>query len=186
MSLGYIRSLSLLHQIGGRNIVIYKYDDKSSDSWHVYYTLKEDWLKNKLPEDAQDAFYDSCYSIGWCYAELELYERALFYLEICLMRGKIADKIEYINCLVHNKDIRAMWFILHELQQLSQLHENEFTDDTISYYHFLRRRRGYVLIDMGKLNEAEAEFIKMLDEEDNKEFAKREIEYIKQLRSTQL
>ena len=130
------------------------------------------------------AFYDSCYSIGWCYAELKLFERALFYLEICLMRGNIADKIEYINCLVNSKDVRAMWFILHELQQLSQLKENEFTDEIIFYYHFLRRRRAYVLIDMGKLDDAEAEFTRMLDEEANKPFAQRELEYIKQLRTS--
>lgn len=78
-----------------------------------------------------------------------------------------------------------MWFILSELQQLSQLKENEFTDEIISYYHFLHRRRGYVLIDMGKLDEAEAEFTKMLENEVNKEFAQRELEYIKQLKSTQ-
>ncbi|WP_288797151.1 hypothetical protein [uncultured Alistipes sp.] len=152
---------------------------------NVYYTLKELWLKSKLPDDAQVAFYDSCYSIGWCYAELKLYERALFYLEICLLRGNIADKVEYINCLVHSKDVRTMWFILSELQQLSQLKENEFTDEIISYYHFLHRRRGYVLIDMGKLDEAQIEFTKMLEDEVNKEFAQRELEYIKQLKSTQ-
>ena len=152
---------------------------------NVYYTLKELWLKSKLPDDAQAAFYDSCYLIGWCYAELKLFERALFYLEICLLRGNIADKVEYINCLVNSKDVRTMWFILSELQQLSQLKENEFTDEIIFYYHFLHRRRGYVLIDMGKLDEAEAEFTKMLENEVNKEFAQRELEYIKQLESTQ-
>ena len=52
------------------------------------------------------------------------------------------------------------------------------------YYHFLRRRRGYVLIDMGKLDEAEAEFTKMLDDEINKEFVRGELEYIKQLRKS--
>ncbi len=151
---------------------------------NVYYSLKELWFKSELPDDAQVAFYDSCYSIGWCYAELKLYERALFYLEICLSRGNVADKVEYINCLVQSKDIRAMWFILRELQRLSQLKENEFTGEIISYYHFLHRRRGYVLIDMGKLDEAETEFTKMLEDEVNKEFAQRELEYIKQLRAS--
>ena len=151
---------------------------------NVYYSLKELWFKSELPDDAQVAFYDSCYSIGWCYAELKLYERALFYLEICLSRGNVADKVEYINCLVQSKDIRAMWFILRELQRLSQLKENEFTGEIISYYHFLYRRRGYVLIDMGKLDEAETEFTKMLEDEVNKEFAQRELEYIKQLRAS--
>ena len=153
---------------------------------NVYHTLRELWLKNELPDHAQVAFYDSCYSIGWCYAELKLYERALFYLEICLWRGNTADKVEYINCLVQSKDVRAMWLILRELQQLSQLKETEFTDEIISYYHFLRRRRAYILIDMGKLDDAEAEFTRMLDEEANNPFAQRELEYIKQLRiSTQ-
>lgn len=49
---------------------------------------------------------------------------------------------------------------------------------------FLYRRRGYVLIDMGKLDEAETEFTKMLEDEVNKEFAQRELEYIKQLRAS--
>lgn len=41
----------------------------------------------------------------------------------------------------------------------------KFTGEIISYYHFLYRRRGYVLIDMGKLDEAETEFTKMLEDE---------------------
>ena len=38
---------------------------------------------------------------------------------------------------------------------------------------------------MGKLDEAQIEFTKMLEDEVNKEFAQRELEYIKQLKSTQ-
>ena len=98
---------------------------------NVYHTLRELWLKGELPDEAKEAFYDSCYSIGWCYAELKLYERALFYLDICLLRGNVKDKMEYINCLVHSKDVRAMWFILRELQLLTQLKENELTDEII-------------------------------------------------------
>ena len=104
-------------------------------------------------------------------------------MRICLIRGNITDNIEYINCLVNSKDIRAISVILKELERVTQLKKNEFTDEIIIYYHFLRRRLCCVLIDMEELDDAETVLIKMLNEEINKEFALNELEYIKQLKS---
>lgn len=47
---------------------------------------------------------------------------------------------------------------------------------------FLRRRRAYTFVDMGRLDDAEEAFKEMLNEDANKEYAKGELEYIQELK----
>ena len=68
--------------------------------------------------------------------------------------------IEYINCLANNKDVRAINIIDDELERLEGLSEDEMPEDFELYRSFLNRRRAYVLIDMGLLDEAEEAFKK--------------------------
>ena len=51
------------------------------------------------------------------------------------------------------------------------------------FISFLRRRRGYALIDFGKLDDAEKIFTSMLDDLENAPYASQELGYIKHLRS---
>ena len=55
----------------------------------------------------------------------------------------------------------------------------------IAHYHFLQRRRSYVLIDMGEYGKAEAILKKLLDVEDSKEFALNELAIIQRRKREQ-
>ena len=88
------------------------------------------------------------------------YEKALFYLDIVYgFVGNIHCKMEYINCLVNSKDFRAIYIINKEIQEdltrAMQLKKEEITKDMVTFHHFLRRRKAYTLVNMGRLDEAE-------------------------------
>lgn len=145
---------------------------------NVYHALKESWLRGDVTDEDKRMFYQTCYVIGYCYAEMALWEKALFYLEIVRPLNNITYNIEYINCLANSRDFRTIYTIHKELNQLAQLKESEITDDIIYYHNFLRRRRAYTFVDMGRLDDAEEAFKEMLNEDANKEYAKSELEYI--------
>lgn len=149
---------------------------------NVYHALRESWLKGNITDEDKKMFYQTCYIMGYCYAEMCLYEKALFYLEIVRPLNNITYNIEYINCLANSRDIRAVYTIHDELNQLAQLKENEITDSVIYYHNFLRRRRAYTFVDMGRLDDAEEAFKEMLNEDANKEYAKGELKYIQELK----
>ena len=67
--------------------------------------------------------------------------------------------LQYINCLVNSKDFRAIYIINKEIQEdltrAMQLKKEEITKDMVTFHHFLRRRKAYTLVNMGRLDEAE-------------------------------
>ena len=58
----------------------------------------------------------------------------------------------------------------------------EMPDNIRSFLNFVRRRRGYAYIDFNQLDEAEKIFTKMLDEEENADYAINELAHIRKLR----
>lgn len=151
----------------------------------AFHLLKEQWYKDKLSIEGSQIFYHCCYLIGFCYAEMRLYEKAYFYLDFVWPLKDITYCAEYINCLVNSKDIRAMNMIDEELERLDDLKEEEFTDDISNYYCFLLRRRAYVLTDMHHLDEAEDLLKKLLEVDGRTEYIQNELDYIRQLREKQ-
>lgn len=151
---------------------------------NVYKALREQWFENSINEEGIGYFLDTCYWLGYCYCELQLFEKALFYLDIAMLSDKIHYKEECINCLVNSKDFRAYKTIKREqAKDLKRAIESEkLSEEMIRYHHFLRRREAYVLIDMGKLDEAEEKFKEMSKEEINKDYALSELAYIQELR----
>lgn len=153
---------------------------------NVYYELRERLLRLEMTEDEKWIFFQTCYLIGFSYMELDLPEKAYFYLDIIWPLEITTYNIEYINCLANNKDVRAINIIDDELERLEGLSEDEMPEDFELYRSFLNRRRAYVLIDMGLLDEAEEAFKKLLMTDDRKkEYIEQELEYIKELREQQ-
>lgn len=113
-------------------------------------------------------------------------KRHYFYLEIIYPVDNLDYKVEYINCLVNSKDFRAIYIINKEIQEdltrAMQLKKEEITKDMVTFHHFLRRRKAYTLVNMGRLDEAEEAFKEMLDEDANKDYALDELAYIQKLR----
>lgn len=152
---------------------------------NAFYLLKEKWYDHTLSDEGLDMFYHCCYLIGFCYAEMKLYQKAYYYLSFVWPLDNITYNYEYINSLVHAKDPRAIQAIDDELDRLDALKEEEFTEEISRYFCFLLRRRAYVLTDMNRLDEAEELLKKLLKTDDRTEYIQGELDYIKQLREEQ-
>lgn len=73
-----------------------------------------------LNKAAREHFYEVCYFIGFCYAELKLYERAYFYLDIVYPQNSVRYASEYVNLLVNTKDFRALATIERLIKNIEQ------------------------------------------------------------------
>ena len=131
---------------------------------------------------------DVYYKLGFCYGELEIYSKALYYLDVPYNFGHVNGCMEYINCLVKSKDFRAIEVIDQQLSNINnRLSDFDEDDDIpsvfIDYRGFLIRRRTFVLIEAKKYDEAEKMLKQMLesDEEGMRTYAKSELEYLKKL-----
>jgi tetratricopeptide (TPR) repeat protein len=60
--------------------------------------------------------------------------------------------------------------------------EEEINPALVSFVNFLRRRKAYAYIDLGRLDEAENVFKSMLEEPENSDYALNELAYIQTLR----
>lgn len=144
------------------------------------YHLSKHLIKGLQPSE-QDVFFHICYLIGFCYTELEQYEKAFFYLEMTMPIRRITYTQEYVNCLVNSADYRALDIInnlMNEAQNPND-EENETPPPHIkAFMNFLKRRKAYVLIDQQKFDEAKAMLQKMLDEPENSDFAINELAYL--------
>jgi len=143
---------------------------------------------HQLHKTYEERFYEIQYLIGFCYCELKLYKQAYFYLSRLQHKQQIKYAAEFINCLVNMQDYEALDTIEDYLDSIAQLRnaceedEEAMPEAIIDFENFLRRRRAYVLIDIGSFDEAEVELNKMLDEPENADFALGEIDYLRQLR----
>jgi hypothetical protein len=149
---------------------------------NVYNKLQEDWISGEINKEGKDVFFRSCFILGYCFCELHLFEKALYYLEIVWPIDN-AYKMEYINCLVNKRDFRGINVVQRELDRLFKIKRSEWTAELNYYYQFLRRREAYLFVDMLKLDEAEIICKEMLSEEENKDFALNELAYIQNLRN---
>ena len=152
---------------------------------NAFYLLKEKWYKHTLSKEGTDVFYHCCYMIGFCYDEMKLYQKAYYYLSLVWPLDEITYNYEYINCLVHGKDPRALQEIDDELERVDNLKDEEITERISRYCCFLLRRRAYVLTDMHRLDEAEELLKELLGTDDRTEYIQDELDYIKRLREKQ-
>jgi hypothetical protein len=120
--------------------------------------------------------------LGFCFCELKLYEKALYYLDIVWPINNIEYKMEYINCLVNKKDFRGISVVQGELDRIFKIKRTEWTNAIFYYYDYLQRRETYILVDMGRYDEAETVVKEMLTNETSKDFALGELAYIEKLR----
>ena len=150
------------------------------DKFHYMWKEALELIKTH-PEELTEEQRLICYLIGFCYTELEQYEKAFFYLEMTMPIRRITYTQEYVNCLVNSSDYRALDIInnlMNEAQNPND-EENETPPPHIkAFMNFLKRRKAYVLIDQQKFDEAKAMLQKMLDEPENSDFAINELAYL--------
>ena len=135
-----------------------------------------------------EVYLETCYCLGYCYNELEQFEKAYYYLDVFSSADVIGDKYfkpryaeEYVNCLCNNRDGRAMGLMHCWIKELEK--KEELSADETELYWFLWRRTAYLLIEMKEYDNAENLLNKLLKYPGTAEFAVQELEYLKKIRS---
>lgn len=160
------------------------------EALHFLEAAYEPWRKSffTMNEDEKSSFFDVCYHIGFCYCELQLYKQAYYYLDIVGDIGRIDFAVEHVNALANAGDVRifrTISNILHDIGEQYNLEdeEEEVPSHICNLVSFLRRRSAYSLIEFGKLDDAEEEFKKLLDDPLSHDYAIQELAYIQNLRN---
>lgn len=146
----------------------------------------------QLKDSKRRDFYEICYYLGFCFNELQQYEKANFYLEQALPMQRVVYTEEYVNCLVNSHDFRAIPFITNLLAEIEAMEENNNDDDNTpdiasssdltAFKSFLRRRKAYALIETRQYNEAEHILKTLLDDPDSSDFALNELAHLQKLK----
>lgn len=146
---------------------------------HAYELMEQSRHMDK-GENESWLFYHVAFLIGYCYLDLNNPEMAYFYLDVSRQGlDRVVDHEEYINCLVNRRDFRTLTLLDNVIKQFEESKDQfEGNERMIAHYHFLQRRRSYVLVDMGEYAKAESILKKLLDVEDSKEFALNELAII--------
>ena len=137
-----------------------------------------------MDADQKHMFMEAAYKLGFCYNELGLPKLAFYYLDLMASDGNIRHTMELVNSMANSKDLRLFSYtegIMDEVKRNFN-QDDELPDNIRQFINFLRRRRGYAYIDFNQLDQAEKIFTKMLDEEENADYAINELAYIKKLR----
>lgn len=144
------------------------------------------WHFEALTERNKGLFYRVAHALGFCYFEMKQYKMAYYYLDGIERSGDPEYITELINCMVALRDYRVEDYIEDTRKRLENqidylTREGEEVGDTLRSFHsFLRRREVYILVDKGRLEEAEQKCREMLNEPENREFAENELAYIEQ------
>ena len=149
---------------------------------NVFNSYRSDFFE--MGSEGKRLFMEVAYKLGFCYNELGLPKQAFYYLDLMASDGNIRHTMELVNSMANSKDLRLFSYtegIMDEVKR--NFTDNEELPDNIrDFMNFIRRRRGYALIDFNQLDKAEKIFTQMLDEEENADYAINEMAYIKRLR----
>lgn len=152
----------------------------------IYWHLKN--LKQEWNEEQSRLYYDVCYYIGFIYVDLNMYDKAFYYLYMAQTQHSIGATQEFANCLCNMNDPSAKQYLQSKINEVVEImnKSEEEAERLYDFYLFLKRRYVYVLIEQGGYDEAESILIKMIENEECVEFAKDELDYIKKQREEML
>ncbi len=158
------------------------------DAWRL---LSADW--DHLTERGRKLFYDICQHIGYIYMEIGQPDRAFYYLQKTGDGQTIEQMKEYCNALIDLHDPHAMKFLQNIRRQTldrqnalrlgpSSADADQQLEVLDEVQRFLNRRMAYLLIELNRLDEAETSLKAMLANGVDEDFAKEELDYIRELR----
>ena len=144
----------------------------------------------QLEQRFLDRYYEICFLIGSSYNHLAQYDRACYYLEIAWKANRFEFAREYINALVNGLDPKIFSVTDFMMQVIvAQAKIDNISEEHIEYYHqfseFMSRRRGFALIEFGRLDEAEQLLNSLLDSPDSGHYARTQLDRIAHLRELQ-
>lgn len=140
-----------------------------------------DWDKAHM-----ELYYSVSCFIGFIYMDLNMPDRAFYYLFYSSQnQGSLNAIEEFANCLCEMNNPHTKTYIISALNKVvGQMNksdeEYEYLQDT---YLFLKRRLAYTMIERNEFDEAETFLNKMIEEDENVEFAKTELEYLREKRA---
>lgn len=151
---------------------------------NAYRLLNSNIDKKSLEE--RNLFLEVCYMLGFCYNELQQYDRAYYYLTFVTGVNRTLYAEEYVNCMIYLGDYRSLMTIDEILKDLHNSivedEEGEFEQSVHPFLQFLYRRKAYVLVELHRFDEAEEMLRQMIDDPESGDFALDELAYIQQLR----
>ena len=151
---------------------------------NAYRLLNSNIDKKSLEE--RNLFLEVCYMLGFCYNELQQYDRAYYYLTFVTGVNRTLYAEEYVNCMIYLGDYRSLMTIDGILEDLHNSivedEEGEFEQSVHPFLQFLYRRKAYVLVELHRFDEAEEMLRQMIDDPESGDFALDELAYIQQLR----
>ena len=148
---------------------------------YVFRYYQEHWPE--LSEREKEEYYVICYHIGFVNLTLGYYEKAFYYLTNAKKNSSVSAIREFTNCLVQMKDTGAIEYI-YSMVSLLNSQIKMYGDEKnvlLPLYNFLRRRAAQVLVSLRYFTQARELLYQMLGEEENKEFARRELKYLESL-----
>ncbi len=149
----------------------------------AYNYLKTEVVTNY--EQLHEVFEETCFNIGFCFNELEQFDRATYYLDLIQGSDKPKYIIEYINSLVNNGDPRALQTVRHYLSEFNDGKRHIDSEETSFLYDFLARRLAYLFIDYKMWDNARNLLEQLKESPACHDFAVGELEYINQVCSKQ-
>lgn len=151
---------------------------------NAYRLLNSNIDKKSLEE--RNLFLEVCYMLGFCYNELQQYDRAYYYLTFVIGVNRTLYAEEYVNCMIYLGDYRSLMTIDGILEDLHNSivedEEGEVEQSVHPFLQFLYRRKAYVLVELHRFDEAEEMLRQMIDDPESGDFALDELAYIQQLR----
>ena len=161
-----------------------RYYEATSCLENAYRLLNSNIDKKSLEE--RNLFLEVCYMLGFCYNELQQYDRAYYYLTFVTGVNRTLYAEEYVNCMIYLGDYRSLMTIDGILEDLHNSivedEEGEVEQSVHPFLQFLYRRKAYVLVELHRLDEAEEMLRQMIDDPESGDFALDELAYIQQLR----
>lgn len=143
-----------------------------------------DHLKKSVVTDynnVKNIFSETCFNIGYCFNELEQYDRATYFLDLIPEQNKPKYLIEYINALVNNGDPRALNLVQHYFKEFNEGKREINSRETSFFYDFLARRLAYLFIEYKMWDNARILLEQLKESPACHDFAVRELEYLNQV-----
>lgn len=137
---------------------------------------------DNLEEDWSGFLFAAAYQIGFCLMDFKLHSKANYYLRSAASSKILKYIIEFINSFANLND-RHVLDIIEAYEKLPNDGYDSIEYD--NFIKFIKRRKAFVFIEMKRYDDAENLLKEMLEsnDEESKEFAVNELQYLQQLRS---
>lgn len=143
-----------------------------------------DHLKTAVVTDydrLHEVFAETCFNLGFCFNEMEQFDRAAYYLDLIQGYDRPKYIIEYINSLVNNGDPRAIRTVQEYLSEFNKGKKQIDSEEMSFLYDFLARRLAYLFIEYKMWDNARNLLEQLKESPACHDFAVEELEYLKQV-----